>query len=369
MRRIFATAAATLLSAFAPAARAAVNQASWGTVDGKPVALYTLTSPQLTVTLTNFGAHVVTILAPDRDGKKTDVVLGYKDLAGYETDNKTYMGSIVGRYGNRIAKASFTLDGKTYHIPANDHGNALHGGTIGFDRKVWTGEVKGNGVEFTLVSPEGDMGFPGQLTAHVLYRLEGDHLRIEYTATTTKPTVVALTNHTYFNLAGEASGTILNQRLMLAADRFTPVDATLIPTGKLLPVAGTPLDFRSGTAIGSRLEATNDQMAIAGRGYDFNYVLNGGGPGEHLAAKAMDPASGRTLTVTTTEPGVQFYSGNSLPGTFTGVGGKPYGKYDGFCLETQHFPDSPNEPSFPTTALRPGQVLHSTTVFTFGVQR
>ncbi len=354
--------------ALSSAANAAVTKMAWGTADGKPVELYTLSSPELTVRITNFGAHVVSILAPDRNGKKADVVLGYKDLKGYEEDKKTYMGSIVGRYGNRIAKGTFTLDGNTYHIPTNDHGNALHGGTVGFDRKVWTGVVQGNGVELTLVSPDGDMGFPGQLTAHVLYQLEGDHLRIQYSATTTKPTVVALTNHSYFNLAGEASGTVLHQEIMLAADRFTPVNAELIPTGKILPVAGTALDLRTLTPIGKYIHDSNDQLQKAGGGYDFNYVLNNPGLGLHLAAKAVDPGSGRTLTVTTTQPGVQFYSGNALPGQFTGSGGAVYGKYDGFCLETQHFPDSPNEPSFPSTVLRPGQVLHSTTVFTFGLQ-
>lgn len=349
-------------------AHGAVTSATWGTADGKPVELYTLADADLTVKITNYGAHVVSIEAPDRDGKRADVVLGFKDLAGYQADAKTYMGSVVGRYGNRIAKGAFSLNGKTYTIPANDHGNALHGGTIGFDRKVWQGEKTANGVELTLVSPDGDMGFPGQLTAHVRYTLEGKSLKIDYTATTTRPTVLNLTNHSYFNLGGEGSGEVLNETVMLNADRYTPVDQTLIPTGELAPVAGTPFDFRKPMPIGAHIGDTNDQLRIAG-GYDHNFVINGTGGGLHLAAKVVDPASGRSLTVMTTEPGVQFYSGNFLDGTVTGVSGVAYQKHAGFCLETQHFPDSPNHPSFPSTELKPGQTMRSETVFTFGVQK
>ena len=345
-----------------------VTTSPWGTADGKAVELYTLTDGDLTVRITNYGAHIVSVEAPDRHGKKADVVLGFKDLAGYDADNKTYMGSVVGRYGNRIAKGTFSLDGTAYHIPTNDHGNALHGGTDGFNRKVWTGHATQNGVELTLVSPDGDMGFPGELTAHVRYTLEAKSVRIEYSATTTKPTVLNLTNHSYFNLGGEGSGTILNDVVTLNADRYTPVNATLIPTGQLAPVAGTPFDFSKPTPIGARIDQPNDQLKIAG-GYDHNFVLNGGGgSGLHLAAKVVDPASGRSLTVQTTEPGVQFYSGNFLDGTVKGASGAAYVKHAGFCLETQHFPDSPNQPSFPSTRLNPGQTMHSETVFTFGVQ-
>ncbi len=358
---------ATSLFALAPLAHGAVTVAPWGNVDGKPVELYTLTDADLTIRITNFGAHVVSVEAPDRSGKKADVILGYRDLAGFQADTKTYMGSVVGRYGNRIAKGTFSLDGQTYHIPTNDHGNALHGGTTGFDRKVWTGQKTANGVELTLVSPDGDMGFPGQLTAHVRYTLEGGSLKIDYSATTTKPTVLNLTNHTYFNLAGEGSGTVLNQKIMIPADRITPVNSTLIPTGQLAPVAGTPFDLRQPTAIGAHIHDANDQLKIGG-GYDHNFVLNGGA-GMHLAAKVVDPASGRTLTVTTTEPGVQFYSGNSLDGSTHGASGAAYGRNAGFCLETQHFPDSPNQPNFPSTELKPGQTMRSETVFTFGVQK
>lgn len=362
-----AVAALSLLAA-GSVAHGAVTSAPWGNADGKPVELYTLTDADLTVKITNYGAHVVSIEAPDRNGKRADVVLGFKDLAGYQADSKTYMGSVVGRYGNRIAKGAFALNGTTFHIPTNDHGNALHGGTTGFDRKVWTGQKTANGVELTLVSPDGDMGFPGQFTAHVRYTLEGKSLRIEYSATTTKPTVLNLTNHSYFNLGGEHSGDVLHSVVTLNADRYTPVDKTLIPTGELAPVAGTPFDFRKGMPMGAHINDANDQLKIAG-GYDHNFVLNGTGTGLHLAARVVDPASGRTLTVTTTEPGVQFYSGNFLDGTVHGVSGAAYAQHAGFCLETQHFPDSPNHPSFPTTELKPGQTMHSETVFTFGVAK
>ncbi len=348
-------------------AHGAVTVAPWGNIDGKPVEIYTLSDADLTIRITNFGAHIVDVMAPDRDGKKADVVLGFKDLAGYQADPKTYMGSVVGRYGNRIAGGSFALDGKTYTVPMNDHGvNALHGGTKGFDRMVWTGKTLSNGVELSLLSPDGDMGFPGALTVHVRYTLEGHALHINYAATTTKPTVLNLTNHTYFNLGGEASGSILNEVLTIPADRYTPVDAKLIPTGELAPVEGTPFDFRKPTPIGARIHDDNEQLKIAG-GYDHNFVLNGTGMKE--AAMVVDPATGRTLTVTTTQPGVQFYSGNFLDGTLTGAGGAIYAKNAGFCLETQHFPDSPNHPAFPTTELKPGQTFHSETIFTFGVQK
>ena len=358
---------AMILSSSTSLAHAAVSVAPWGDVDGKNVEIYTLTDADLTIRITNFGAHIVDVMAPDKDGKKADVILGFKDLAGYQADNSTYMGSVVGRYGNRIAGGTFSLGGQTYHVPTNDHGyNSLHGGTKGFDRMVWTGKKLANGVEFTLVSPDGDMGFPGALTVHVRYTLAGHALHIHYAATTTKPTVLNLTNHTYFNLSGEGNGTILNEVATIPADRYTPVDAKLIPTGDLAPVEGTPFDFRKPTAIGARIGDDNEQLKIAG-GYDHNWVLNGSGMKE--AAMVMDPATGRTLTVTTTEPGVQFYTGNFLDGSLTGVGGQPYVKNGGFCLETQHFPDSPNHPAFPTTELKPGQSLHSETVFTFGVEK
>jgi aldose 1-epimerase len=347
-------------------AKSQVQQTAWGTVEGKPVSLFTLSSPELTVSITNYGARVVSIVAPDREGRKADVALGYKDLAGYVADNQTYVGSVVGRYGNRIANGRFVIDGKEYQVPKNDKTNALHGGTTGFDRKVWSARELPDGVELTLVSPDGDMGFPGTLTVHVRYTLEGASLHIVYIATTDKPTVLNLTNHSYFNLAGESSGTVLDQQVTIHADRFTPVDARLIPTGQLLSVEGTPLDFRRGAAIGARIHDQYQQLELAG-GYDHNFVLDGSGLRE--AARVVDPRSGRTLTVSTTQPGIQFYSGNFLKGAFTGVSSKPYEKYAGFCLETQHYPNSPNEPAFPSTLLRPGETFHSATVLTFGVQR
>ncbi len=362
--------ALALLMGFAAAmlAQTTVTEKPWGSVDGKPVALYTLADKDLTVNITTYGARVVALDAPDRKGVKADVVLGYNNVGQFAADKSTYFGAIVGRYGNRIAKGTYKIDGNTYHAPMNDHGiNMLHGGTVGFDKKIWTGTKIPNGVEMSLVSPDGDMGFPGQLTVHVKYVLDGKTVRIEYTATTTKPTVVNLTNHSYFNLDGEGSGTVLNELLTIPADNITPIDAGLIPTGKLMPVAGTPFDFRKPTAIGARINQPNEQLKLAG-GYDHNFVLNGPIGTLHLAAVVVDPATGRTLTIRTTQPGVQFYSGNFLDGTLTGASGVKYVKHAGLALETQHFPDSPNEPSFPSTVLRPGQTLHSTTTWTFGVQ-
>ncbi len=349
---------------------AEVRKQDWGkTKSGEAVDLYTISSRQLVVSVTNYGATVVSIEAPDKAGKKADVVLGFKDIAGYQDPKQTaYIGAIVGRYGNRIAKGKFSLEGKSYQVPGNDHGNALHGGTVGFDKKVWAAHQVPDGVELTLVSPDGDMGFPGTLTAHVKYTVIGPSLQIDYTATTDKPTVVNLTNHSYFNLAGEGSGNVLEHQLTLAADQITPIDAGLIPTGKMMAVAETPFDFRQAHAIGERINASDEQLKLAG-GYDHNFVLSKSGPAIHLVAKAQDPKSGRTLEITSTEPGVQFYSGNFLDGSLTGRSGAQYVKYAGFCLETQHFPDSPNEPSFPSTELKPGQTLHSRTVFTFGVAK
>jgi len=349
-------------------AQAAVSKADWGkTSDGKPVEIYTLSDADLTVKITTFGARVVSIETPDKSGKKADVVLGYDNVVAYEADKTTYFGSIVGRYGNRIAKGTFTIDGNTYHVPLNNNGNALHGGPAGYSSQVWKGKEIPDGVEMTLVSPDGDMGFPGTLTVHVRYTVEGKSLKINYSATTTKPTVLNITNHSYFNLEGNGHGTILGEELMIPADRYTPVDPTQIPTGELAPVEGTPFDFRKPVAIGARIHDANVQLTIGG-GYDHNWVLNGAEGSLHVAAKAYDPTSGRTLVETTTEPGVQFYSGNFLDGTKTGKFGVAYQKYAGFCLETQHFPDSPNHPKFPSTLLKPGETMHSETVFTFGVR-
>jgi aldose 1-epimerase len=348
-------------------AKGETKMSIWGkTADGVPVPIYTLTSGQIEVRVMAYGAHLVSVKAPDRNGKMADVVLGYDDLSTYLKTPNAYIGAIVGRYGNRIAQGKFTIDGNSYQIPLNNGPNALHGGPKGFDQYVWQAHEVPGGVEFTLVSPDGDMGFPGTLTAKVRYTLNGATLRIDYTATTDKPTVVNLTNHAYYNLHGDDQGNILDQKIEIAADRFTPVNSTLIPTGELTPVAGTPLDFLKPEVIGARINADNQQLKIAA-GYDFNYVVNGKPGTLRLAAIVTDPVSGRKLTVETTEPGVQFYSGNSLNGSLTGRHGVKYEKHSGFCLETEHFPDSPNEPNFPSTVLRPGETMHSTTTLTFGV--
>lgn len=347
-----------------------VTKVPFGTTkDGKAVDLYTLKDADLEVKIMTYGARIQSVVAPDKSGQKADVVLGHPDLAGYEADKSTYFGAVVGRYGNRIAKGQFSIDGKTYQVPVNNNGQSLHGGTDGFDKRVWTATVLPDGVEMTLVSPDGDQGYPGTLTAHVRYTLHGHDLRLDYSATTDKATVVNLTNHAYFNLKGEGSGTILEHKISIKADRYTPVDSVLIPTGDLPSVNGTPFDFRKSRAIGEQIDSENEQLKIGG-GYDHNWVLNGGNGSMKVAAVVTDPESGRTLTVSTTQPGVQFYTGNFLvSGAITGTGGSKYLKRGGFCLETQHYPDSPNHPAFPTTLLKPGETMHSTTVFSFGVAK
>ncbi|MGD0738085.1 MAG: aldose epimerase family protein [Terracidiphilus sp.] len=355
--------------ALTPIAQGEMKMSIWGhTADGTAVPIYTLTSGQIEVRVTAYGAHLVSVRAPDRTGKMADVALGYDTLDKYLIKPSPYIGAVVGRYGNRIALGKFTLDGKTYQIPINNGANALHGGPVGFDQYVWQAKEVPDGVEFTHVSPDGDMGFPGTMTATVRYTLRGNTLRLDYSAKTDKDTVVNLTNHSYFNLHGDDQGNILDLEVELNADRYTPVDAGLIPTGELAPVAGTPMDFRKPEAIGARIDADNEQLKRAG-GYDFNFVLNGKPGTLRLAAIVTDPMSGRKLTVETTEPGVQFYSGNFLDGSFTGRHDVKYTKHAGFCLETQHYPDSPNHPDFPTTELKPGQTMDSTTTFTFGVEK
>jgi aldose 1-epimerase len=344
---------------------AKVTKSVFGSMpDGTKVEIYTLEEGAVKARVMTYGARLVSLDVPDRGGKVADIVLGYESLAGYTADPKSYFGAIVGRYGNRIAHASFSLDGKRYQLPANDGTNTLHGGIKGFDKLVWQGHEIPNGVELTLVSKDGDQGFPGTLTARVRYTLEAHALKIEYFATTDKDTVLNLTNHSYFNLAGEGQGDILNHRVMIPADRYTPVDSSLIPTGELAPVAGTPLDFHQPTAIGARINDNHEQMRLAG-GYDHNYVLNGKASVLQEAARVVEPASGRVLTVETSQPGLQFYSGNFLDGTLHGKHGHVFNKHAGFCLETQHFPDSPNHPTFPTSELKPGQTYHSVTVFSF----
>jgi len=344
---------------------AKVTKSVFGTMpDGTRVEIYTLEEGALKARVMTYGARLVSLEVPDRTGKIADIVLGYDSFTPYTEDPKSYFGSIVGRYGNRIGHATFVLDGKRYHLPANDGVNTLHGGLIGFDKLIWSGHEIPGGVELTLVSKDGDQGFPGTLTARVRYTLEAHALKIEYFATTDKDTVLNLTNHSYFNLAGEGHGTILNHIVTIPADRYTPVDSGLIPTGELAPLEGTPLDFRKPTPIGARINDNNEQLRL-GKGYDHNYVLNGKMGVMHEAARVEEPTTGRVLTVTTTQPGVQFYSGNFLDGTLHGKHGHVYAQRTGFCLETQHFPNSPNQPSFPTTELKPGQTYHNVTVFSF----
>ena len=336
------------------------------TQDGQPVEMYTLTNRNgMVAKVITYGAILTELQVPDRNGKPADVVLGFDNLNDYLTRNP-FFGAIAGRYANRIAKGEFTLDGTTYHLPVNNGPNSLHGGNKGFDKRVWKAEPRqssqGQSVTFTYLSKDGEEGYPGNLTATCTYTLTNDNaLKLEYTATTDKPTVVNLTNHSYFNLAGEGSGTILDHVLTINADNYTPTDETLIPTGQIAPVEGTPYDFRKPATIGARI----DQV---GAGYDMNYALNG--PAGKLAtcARLKDPRSGRVMEVLTTQPGVQLYSGIHLDGKLAGPSGRPYGKAGAVCLETQHFPDSPNHPNFSSTVLRPGEKYDQVTVFKFSAE-
>lgn len=349
-------------------AKTKVTKAPFGKMaDGTPVDIYTLAGDTIEARIMTYGGTIVSLKTPDRSGHVADIVLGFDSLDGY-LGAEPFFGALIGRYGNRIAKGHFTLDGKTYTLPINDGPNTLHGGTKGFDKVVWQGKAIDNGVEFTYLSKDGEMGFPGNLKATVRYTLLGNDLHIDYSATTDKDTVLNLTNHSYFNLSGQGNGDILKQVMQISASHYTPVDSTLIPTGKIAPVAGTPFDFLTPHVIGERIDQDNEQLKFA-RGYDDNWVLDNKTGKIAEAAKAYDPASGRTLEVLTTQPGVQFYTGNFLDGTITGKAGKVYRHRYAFCLETQHFPDSPNHPNFPTTELKPGQVYHAVTIFRFGTQK
>ena len=342
-----------------------VSKQPAGTADGKPVELYTLQDGMITVRILTYGGIVQSIEAPDRNGKPANIVLGFDGLDGYvKTGNKPYMGAIIGRYANRLAGGTFKLNGKTYSVPKNDGDNALHGGTHGFDKEVWTAKEIRDGVELTYVSPDGQQGFPGALTTTVRYTLVGNELRIEYSAKTNADTVLNLTNHAYFNLRGQGNSDILGHVMKINAHRYTPVNANLIPTGDLAPVAGTPFDFLTPVTIGSRIEANNEQLKLA-HGYDQNWVLDGDGKSVAVAAEAYDPSTGRVLEVLTDQPGIQFYTGNFLDGTVTGTAGMVYKRRFAFCLETQHYPDSPNHLEFPTTELKPGETFRSTTIYRF----
>lgn len=340
------------------------------TPDGTAVELFTLRNPDVAVRILTLGALVAAVEAPDRNGVRRNVVLGCADLAGYVADT-AYFGATIGRFANRIAGGRFTLDRAEYRLACNNPPNALHGGLRGFDKAVWSAEPSLDATAVTLRhrSPDGDQGYPGTLDVAVTYALSADNaLSMDYVATTDRPTIVNLTNHSYFNLAGEGSGDVYAHELAIAADAFTPVDPTLIPTGEIRPVAGTPFDFRAPVAIGARLREADDQL-LRGRGYDHNFVLRGVAGTLRPAARLRHPSSGRVLEVLTTEPGAQFYSGNFLDGSVAGPSRGSYRQGDGLCLETQHFPNSPNQPDFPSTVLRPGQRFRSTTVWRFLAER
>jgi aldose 1-epimerase len=359
-----------------PAPKTSVEVKPFGAIaSGEKTDLYVLRNSRgMVVSITNYGATVVSIKVPDRAGKFEDVVLGYETAKEYE-DGTAHFGGTVGRYANRIAHGNFTLAGKTYTLPKNNGENTLHGGLRSFDKKIWAAKEvaskDGAAVEFTYVSPDGEEGFPGTMTVTVVFTLSSakNDLRMDYSASADKPTVVNLTNHSYFNLAGQGNGDILSQTLQLNASKFTPVDAGMIPTGELRDVKNTPFDFRRPVAIGERINAEDDQLKL-GRGYDHNWVTDrrAGTSAIELAAIARDPKSGRVLEVLTTEPGIQFYTGNFLDGTDHGKGGKVYQQRYAFCLETQHFPDSPNHAGFPSTTLFPSRPFRSTTIFRFLVK-
>jgi aldose 1-epimerase len=342
------------------------------TADGTVVYLYTLSnSNDMTVKITNYGGIVNSILVPDKNGKIGDVVLGFDSLSSYETKSP-YFGALIGRYGNRIAKGKFTLDGNDYQLPTNDGPNSLHGGTKGFDKRVWEPkEIMGPdsvGLELTYLSKDGEEGYPGNLKVRVEYSLNNNNeLRIDYHAVTDKKTIVNLTHHSYFNLKDDGKSDIYSHLLKINADYYTPIDSTLIPTGEIVPVENTPFDFRNFTPIGKRIHEDNQQLKFAG-GYDHNFVLRGKNGEMKMAAEVKEDSTGRTLEVWTDQPGLQFYSGNFLNGTLIGKYGIKYVHRSAFCLESQHFPDSPNEPKFPSTVLNPGDTYHTTTIYKFGVE-
>ncbi len=354
-------------------AQATITKSSFGKIStGENIDLYTLRNTNgVEAGITNFGGIVVSLKVPDRDGKFDDVVLGFSDLESY-TKPGPYFGALIGRYGNRIAKGRFKLNGVEYKLATNNGENHLHGGIKGFDKVVWTGrEMRtkaGPAVVLTYLSKDGEEGYPGNLRVRVVYTLTNkNELKIDYSATTDKDTVTNLTHHSYFNLLGEGGGEILQHRVKINADRFVAIDAGSIPTGELRKVAGTPFDFLRLTEIGARINQGDEQLKN-GNGYDHTFVINGRPGTLRLAATAHEPLSGRTMDVWTTEPGMQFYTGNFLDGTAIGKTGNPYQRRYGFCFETQHYPDSPNQPSFPTTTLRKGATYRSTTIYRFGTQ-
>ena len=350
-----------------------ITKAEFGkTLDGTPVEIYTLkNSKGAEARIMTYGGIVQSLYMPDKNGKMGDIVLGFDTLDGYLT-NSPYFGALIGRYGNRIGGAQFTLEGKTYHLAKNDHGNTLHGGLKGFDKRVWTARPmdtsEGPALILTYLSKDGEEGFPGNLMVTAIYTLtDNNELKLEYKATTDKPTVVNLTHHSYFNLAGQGDSSILDEIVYINSDEVTPVDSLLIPTGKFENVTGTPFDFRKPTTIGARINDP-DKVLQYGPGYDHNWVINKP-PGQFgLMARVTDPSSGRVMEVWSDEPGLQFYAGNFLDGTIIGKGGKVYPRRSAFCMEPQHYPDSPNQPNFPSTELKPGQTYNNTIVYKFGTE-
>ncbi len=343
------------------------NSIAWGkTPAGEQVDLYTLTNAKgAEARISTYGGVLVSLKVPDRNGAMGDIVLGFDNFDGYLIP-PPYFGALIGRYGNRIANGQFTLDGVTYKMAKNDGSNSLHGGLRGFDKRLWTAKIAdAHSVELNYLSKDGEEGYPGNLNSTVKYTLTDDNaVQLDYSAITDKDTVLNLTNHSYFNLAGQGEGEIVGHQLTINADTFNPVDKGLIPTGEMRKVEGTPFDFRQPHAIGERIGASDEQLVL-GKGYDHNFVLNRSGTGLESAAKVSDPKSGRVMEVLTTQPGLQFYTGNFLDGTIKGKGGKVYGRRTAFCMETQHFPDSPNHPAFPTTELKPGEQYKTQTVYRF----
>ncbi|HVW73062.1 MAG TPA: aldose epimerase family protein [Rhizomicrobium sp.] len=360
--------AAALVAGINGVSAATATRADFGTANGAKVEAVTLTNGAgMSARIMTLGAVLQSVVVPDKAGKKEDVVLGYDTAQAY-LDRPNYFGASVGRYANRIAKAKFSLDGKTYTLAANDGPNSLHGGKLGFDKRMWKIDSVGNGsVTMSYVSADGEEGFPGELKVSVTYTLsDQNELKLEYRATTSKPTVLNLTNHSYFNLSGNDARDVMGDLVTLHAEKFTPVDATLIPTGERRAVAGTPFDFRTPHKVGERIRDGRDQQIRYGRGYDHNFIVDGSGL--RSAAVVSDPVSGRTLEVNITAPGIQFYTGNFLDGTFFGKGARAYRQGDAICLEPGVFPDSPNHPDFPTARLNPGQNYVNTIVYKFSAR-